>query len=384
MISTTVLHAENREERIKLAQNDAQVHIINHDGVETILEQLVVNDYDVVVIDELTAYKNSKSDRFKSAFPLCQKATYVWGLTGTPMPNKPDETYGQIKIVKPSNVQGISSYRYKEMVMRKVSQFTWQARFDAVETIKQYMKPAIKIEKSEVLSLPKVTHIYDKVPLTEMQSKFYIELRQKQLVTDGETSISAVNGGALMTKLLQVATGAIYNDMGEAMAFDVQPRVDKVIEIIRQARERSTDPTKGKALVFAPFRHTVTMLEQELKKHFDVDIITGDTPPKERANIFHKFQTTSKADVILAVPKTMSHGVTATSASCIVWFGPVTSNEVYQQACNRIDRPGQTQEMEIHHLYSSPVEEKLYRTLQERKLSQADLLNLYTDFIKGI
>ena len=383
LYQVTVLHGE-REERLKLAKDTAEIHVINHDGVEVILPQLLQNNYDIVVIDELTAFKNDKADRWKAVFPLCRKAEYVWGLTGTPMPNRPDEVYGQIKLVKPENVAGISAFRFKEMVMRKTSTFTWQPRFDAHDTVSRYMKPAIKIDKSEVLSLPKVHHEYVQVPLTQMQAEFYKKMKNDQFVAGGGATITAVNGGALMSKLLQVATGAIYNDDREAMKFDVQPRIDKTIELIKQARERSTLGNKGKTLVFAPFRHTIAMLEEELSKHFNVAVITGETSAKERAEIFSQFQTENQPDVILAVARAMSHGVTATAASCIVWFGPVTSNETYQQACNRIDRPGQTQEMYIYHLHSTPVEEKLYKTLQTRKISQADLLNLYTDFIRGL
>lgn len=379
----TVLHGE-REERERLAKDGAHIHIINHDGVEIILDTLMKNDYDCIVVDELTAFKNDKANRFKAVFPLCQKAEYVWGLTGTPMPNQPDETYGQIKLICPDMVHGYTAHRYKERVMRKAGQFRWVARFDAAETVNQHMQPAIKIEKSEVLTLPPVNHEYVKIPLTEGQALFYETMKKSRFVGDEDVSITAVNGGALMGKLLQVATGAIYNDDQEAMKFDVTPRIEKTISIIKEARARSTDPSKGKTIVFAPFRHTILLLEEELKKHFKVAVITGDTPAKRRADIFMDFQTQDEPDVILAVARTMSHGVTATSASTIIWFGPVTSNEIYQQACNRIDRPGQTQEMFIYHLYSTPVEEKLYKTLQQRKLSQADLLNLYTDFIRGV
>lgn len=379
----TLLHGD-KAKREKMAQDNSPIHIINHDGVEVIEDTLMANKYDVVVVDELTAYKNPNSNRFKATAPICEQAEYCWGLTGTPMPNNPDETYGQIKLINPTKLGKLSYYRYKEMVMRKVDNFRWVARYDAPETVKSYMQPAIKIDKAEVLALPKVTYLYHDVPLTQSQSLFYKQLKKDQFIGNEETSISAVNGGALMNKLLQVATGAIYNDIGEALAFDATPRIDKTIELIREARERSTDSTKGKTIVFAPFRHTVVMLERALSKHFDVAVVTGDTSANRRAEILSEFQTTDKPDVLLAVPKTMSHGVTATSASSIIWFGPVTSNETYQQACNRIDRPGQTQEMTIHHLWASPVEEKLYKVLKERKLSQADLLNMYSDFIRGI
>lgn len=383
LYTVTVLHG-SKEEREQLLQKPSHAYVINHDGVEVIQDALHKKNFDVVVIDELTAFKNDKANRFKAVYPLCLKANYVWGLTGTPMPNRPDETFGQIKMINPSNLGKLTAFRFKEMVMRKQGPFLWVAKYDAANTVHQYMKPAIKIEKSDVLTLPKVNHTYIDIPLTTGQKLFYKELKEKQFVGDDEVSITAVNGGALMSKLLQVATGAIYNDEREAMKFDVTPRIEKTIELIKEARQRSTDPLKGKTIVFAPFRHTIALLEQELSKHFNVAIITGDTSAQKRSEIFLSFQTTGEIDVILAVARTMSHGVTATAASTIVWFGPVTSNETYQQACNRIDRPGQTQEMFIHHLYSTPVEEKLYKTLQQRKVSQADLLNLYNDFIRGI
>lgn len=383
MYQVTVLYGD-RAKREKLAKDGNQIHIINHDGVEVIQKQLLANNYDVVVIDELTAYKNAKSDRFKATAPITHNAKYCWGLTGTPMPNSPDETYGQIKIVNPARVQGLSAGRYKEMVMRKTSEFTWVARFDAAETIRSYMQPAIKIDKSEVLALPTVEYLYHEVPLTSGQKEFYAQMKRTSFVGNEEISISAVNGGALMAKLLQVATGAIYDDTGIPLKFDATPRIEKTIELIREARQRSTDPLKGKTIVFAPFRHTVALLQAELEKEFNVAVVTGDTPAAQRTEIFSQFQTETTPDVLLAVPRTMSHGVTATAASSIIWFGPVTSNETYQQACNRIDRPGQSQDMTIHHLHATPVEEKLYKTLQKRKLSQVDLLNMYHDFIKGI
>lgn len=379
----TVLHGD-KQVRQRLVKDSNPIHIINHDGVEVIQKELLRNKYDVVVIDELTAYKNSRSKRFKLTAPLCNQATYCWGLTGTPMPNNPDEVYGQIKLINPTRLGTLSYSKFREMVMRKVTDFTWAPRYDSAETVKNFMQPAIKIDKSEVLDLPDVEHMYHDVPFTAGQLCFYKKLKQDKIVSTNQYSISAPNGGALMGKLLQVATGAIYDDDGTAMKFDVAPRIDKTIELIKEARARSSDPLCGKSIVFAPFRHTIALLEEHLKKHFKVRVITGDTSPTQRNEIFDQFQTQMEPDVILAVASTMAHGVTATAASNIIWFGPVTSNEIYQQACNRMDRPGQTQNMTIHHLYASPVEKKIYQTLQKRKLSQADLLNMYSDFIRGI
>lgn len=379
---TTVIHDTSKAAKQKLAKSTAPIHIVNHDGIKSMYEELMRNSYDLVIIDELTRFKNANSQRFKRASELVQsKAKWVWGLTGTPTPNSPDEAYGQIKLINPGKLKGMSYYTFRDKVMRKVTQFKWVAKTDANITIQQLMQPAIVIKKEDCLDLPPVTSVYKEVPLSEQQKQWYDRLKHDRLVSDAAVGeVSAVNGGALFNKLIQIATGAIYNDNGEAFAIDIENRLVLAKAIVERSREESSDPKKGKTLIFVPFKHTAEIVRQYMEKYFKIAVITGDTPVKERDKIIRSFQTTEHPDLIIAVPGTMSHGVTATSASTIIWFGPVTSNEVYTQACQRINRPGQTQNMYMVHLYGSTTERKLYELLQHRQVSQRNLLALYEEF----
>ena len=131
--------------------------------------------------------------------------------------------------------------------------------------------------------------------------------------------------------------------------------------------------------MFVPFKHVMTVLEDALKKHFDVAVISGDTSVHERKRILDSFQQTASPEVILAIPEAFSHGVTATAASLTVWYAPPSRTETYLQACERMDRPSQTQHMNIVHLYGDNRERRMYQHLADNKQNQETLLQLYYD-----
>lgn len=386
----TVLYG-TKAEREARAANNSPIHIINYDGLKVIENEIRYNNYDLVIIDECTTYGESGTSRWKVAQSLFKDTPYVWGLTGTPTLRGVEYAYGQAALITPATVKGVSKYKFKERVLRQVSTYTWVERPDAHDQVAKVLKPAIRVRKQDCIDLPPVTHLYREVELSAEQADLYARLKSEQFVGNDEVSITASNGAILMNKLIQIATGAIYDDSGEARSFNVNNRIKETMDFIDRARAESSDPMKGKTLVFVPFKHTALMLQAALnaekfngQKKYQTRLILGDTSAKERDNIFAAFQNELHPDVIIATPQTMSHGVTATSASCIVWFGPTTSAETYVQACNRIDRPGQRNDMTIVHLYSTPVEWKLYRSLQQSKVSQADLLKMYKDFIAGV
>lgn len=389
-LQVSVLYG-TKAERIKRAANNASVHIINYDGLKVIENEIRYNEYDLVIIDECTTYGEVATSRWKVASRLFNETPYVWGLTGTPTLRGVEFAYGQAALITPATVKGVSKFKFKERVLRQVSTYKWMERPDAHEEVAKILKPAIRVRKKDCIDLPPVTHLYREVELSPEQADCYARLKSEQFVGNEEVSITAANGAVLMNKLIQIATGAIYDDNGEARRFNVNKRIEETMDFIDRARAESDDPLKGKTLVFVPFKHTAIMLKAALdaekkdgKAKYVTKLVTGDTSAKEREQIFGAFQNEERPDVIIATPQTMSHGVTATAASCIVWFGPTTSAETYVQACNRIDRPGQRNDMTIVHLFSTPVEWKLYRSLQQSKVSQSDLLSMYNEFIRGI
>ena len=392
-ITVTKLHGP-KAKRVELAANGAQVHVLNYEGISVIHNEIKANNYDCVVIDEVTSYSNHESKRWKEAYNLFKDTKYVWGLTGTPILRGVIAAYGQAALVVPHNVKFRSFWEFRNSVQRKINDFLWVDRPEAHDIAFSMLRPAISIKKKDCIDLPSMVHVYREVELDKGQKAFYVKLKEESLVKDELMQVTAVNAAVLAGKLIQVATGCIYDDDGRALEFDVSGRINETIDFIQKARNEASTADKGKTIVFAPFKHTAALIRKKLseakivvdgkERKIKAEIIDGDVSAKRRDDIFGRFKEDNSLDVIVAIPQTMSHGLTLTNASCIVWFGPCTSAETYAQACNRIDRPGQTESMTIVHLYSTPAEWKLYSNLRENKKSENYLLTFYKDFLRGI
>jgi SNF2 family DNA or RNA helicase len=118
------------------------------------------------------------------------------------------------------------------------------------------------------------------------------------------------------------------------------------------------------------------MLERELSKTWDVAVVNGQVSASKRNVIFHDFQESVNPHVLIAHPATMAHGLTLTSASTVVWYGPVTSNEQYIQANGRIERIGKKFSSNVIHIESTDLEYRMYERLKNKQKLQGLLLDL--------
>ena len=116
-------------------------------------------------------------------------------------------------------------------------------------------------------------------------------------------------------------------------------------------------------------------MADELSKDFSVEVIYGDVSKTERDKIFKSFQSNADPKVLVAQPAAMSHGLTLTAASTIVWYSCVTSNEIFEQANGRINRPGQKMNNFIIMLEGTPVERRIYSRLRKKQKLQGALLD---------
>ena len=169
-------------------------------------------------------------------------------------------------------------------------------------------------------------------------------------------------------KLLQIACGVLYADSeevgGDKVEIEIEP-THKLAELKAIAVE-----VDGPLIVFAPF----TSVVKYLHKHFpDSRLFYGDIDVNERAMIVKDFQA-GKIKMLLANPRTMSHGLTLTRSSCIVWYAPVYSGDTYAQANGRIFRAGQDKPCTVVHLASSAIEEYIYDKLKSRQKVQGTIL----------
>jgi SNF2 family DNA or RNA helicase len=184
------------------------------------------------------------------------------------------------------------------------------------------------------------------------------------------SEITAVNAAAMLNKLLQVAQGAVYTDDGSVVEFDISNRLAELMSVI--------EGTDNKILLFVPYRHTLEMLREELiKAGYSVESIQGGMPASQRAEAIKRFQTEDNPRILLLSPQATAHGITLTRADQVVWWGPVSSTEIYLQANSRAHRAGQTNKVTVTHLQGSPVERRMYAMLQSNIDLHQGLVDLY-------
>jgi SNF2 family DNA or RNA helicase len=368
-MSVGVLHG-SREKRQEILAQQHQLYVINHDGIKTVLPLLLRRpDIGCVVVDELAAFRNARTDRWKALSALVAGRSYAWGLTGSPTPNEPPDAWGQAKLLTPERAPKFFK-GFKESTMTQVSTFRWIPKSDSKETVYNMLQPAVRFKRDDCIELPPVSYATREAPLTPEQKRIYTEMMKHLKTGFANGDVTAANEGVLMSKLLQITTGFIYGKAGQVHEIDNAPRMDALTELL--------DEAEGKVIVFVDFIYASNMIAQRLKGlGYSVEQVSGETSKGERDRIFAAFQGAAFPRVIVAHPKCMAHGLTLTEANTIIWFSPTNSLDTYEQACARITRPGQTRKQLIMHLTGTPVESKLYKRLQQKASLQGALLELF-------
>jgi SNF2 family DNA or RNA helicase len=373
-VKYAILHGSKKQRLNRLADPDVDVFIINHDGLKVIEDDLHARtDIDTLIIDELAVYRNN-SDRSKGMRKFAERFDWVWGMTGAPMPNQPTDVWAQARIVTPNTVPTYFK-NARDMLMTKVDQFKYIPKPDAVEKAFAMMQPAVRFELDDVVELPDVVSRTIDVDLTKAQADAYAKMSKLfQVMIDNET-ITAVNAGAAMQKLLQVSTGCVYTHTPTYVVLDSAPRQQTLLDLI--------DSAANKVLVFVPYRHALAELSKLLDAaKIEHAVVHGEV--HDRDKIFNAFQNTTKYKVLLAHPQCLAHGLTLTVADTIVWYSPTASLEIYEQANARIRRVGQKNRQQILHLQSTPVEKKIYALLRSKQKIQNRLLELFQDATAGV
>jgi SNF2 family DNA or RNA helicase len=296
-------------------------------------------------------------------------------MTGTPTPNDPTDAWALSKLINsPFCTKTYTAFR--EQVMMKIGQWKFVPRPESTEIVKHILQPSVRYTRDECFDLPETIVQTRQVALTPEQKKHY-EQMLKHFVTEmtqervSGGTITAVNEAVKVQKLVQIACGVAYGDDGQNILIDCSPRINLVKEIIEEAGE--------KVILFVPLTGTLHMLEKELSKHWSVGVVNGAVSASERNRIFQGFQHERDPHVLIAHPGTMAHGLTLTSASTIIWYGPINSNEVYVQANGRIERIGKRNVSNVIHIEATDLEHKMYERLRTKQKLQGLLLDMISE-----
>lgn len=355
--------------REKIINAGSEFVIINFDGVGVVKDTIANANFDLIVVDEANAYKNSKTDRWKTLRSLTSLVGRLWMLTGTPAAQSPLDAYGLAKLVSPDKVPKAFA-AYRDAVMYKERQFVWRPKLGADKIVHTVLQPAIRFEKNQCLDLPPVVAVDREAPLTPQQAKFYKMLKKQMTMEAAGEQITSVNAAVNINKLLQISGGAVYSDDGGVVRFDVSNRLNVVLEAINEASH--------KVLVFVPFTHTIELLKEFLDANkVTAEVISGQVSLNKRSTVFDDFQNLPNPRVLIIQPQAAAHGLTLTAADTVIWYAPVPSVETYLQANARINRPGQKHSMTIVHIYGSDVENRIYTMLKTNVLNHNKIVELY-------
>lgn len=364
-----------KQKRINVIKQQFEYTIINHDGVKILEDELINAKYDVIIIDELTAFKTYSTDRSKAMRRVAKHAKAVWGLTGNVTPNKPTEAFGQAKLVNP-NHPNVPRYftKFRNLVEREVAPRIWVPKDGCEKEVFKILQPAIRYKRDECIDIPDLNHITVNVDMSEQQKQAYEDVR-KALIHEYENDmITASNAGVKLFKLLQIAAGWVKSDEGEVIELDSQPRLDRLLNIYEELDTK-------KLVVFTSFRASVEGVTKFLKKKgIKAEYIHGSVKQDVRANLIRQFQM-GDLEVLVIQPRSASHGITLTASNTIVWHSLDMSGETVSQANGRISRIGQSRVQTIYNFVGCSSEAHALKMLTDKQSRANDVLDLFKEVV---
>ncbi|MAE84323.1 MAG: hypothetical protein CMB80_16395 [Flammeovirgaceae bacterium] len=368
-----VLHG-SKKVRLQLLAKDVEFFIINHDGIKVIEEELIAKKFDICIADEMTAFKNSNTDRFKAMYRIAKSAKGVIGMTGSPVSDNPTDAYGQAKLVKPDN-PALPKYfgQFRDRIMSQMDEFTWIPKLDWEHEVNKILSPAVRFKLRDCVDLPPTLYEERVVKMSVEQEQAFKEMKQENYTLIKDGVVTAANAGVRYLKLLQISSGIGIDENQIVRELNCNPKL-KEIDVLYN--EFGCGPT----IVSSSFRGSILLIAKYLRKKYPykvIEVVDGGVSRKQRADIFSRFDQ-SLVDFLVIQPKVAAHGLNLTSSRLFIWFAPHPSNEVFEQANARIARLGQKYTQIIAKLSCSRSETAVYNALQRKdKLS-----NLYLSLLK--
>ena len=353
------------KERRTALMSGADITIINRENLGWLIDSSGFDfDYDMVIIDELSSFKNHKSKRFQSLMKVRPKVKRIIGLTGTPSSNGLMDLWAEFKLLDFGERLGrfITHYRNNYFIPDKRNGeiiYSYKPMPYAEDAIYRRISDiTISMKSTDHLQMPELITSQYEVQLSEEEEKRYEELKADFILELPEGEITAANAASLTGKLSQLANGAIYDDDGNIIEFHDR-KLDALEDLIEAAN--------GKPLLVAYwFKHDL----QRIKKRFNVREIKSSKDITDWNN----------GDIPVAVihPASAGHGLNLQAGgSTLIWFGLTWSLELYQQTNARLWRQGQTSGTVVieHIITKGTIDERILKALSLKEVTQNALID---------
>lgn len=374
-----VADAANREEAFAAK---ADVYIVNHDGVKWLAKQKkpAFAKFSEIAIDESSAFKHHASDRSASLRKIINHFEYRACMTATPNSNSITDVWHQALLLDGGARLGKLFYQFRSSVTTpvqtgsKASHVSWIDREGAEEAVFGLLSDiVIRHKLDDCADIPENYHHSLSYQMSTAQKKAYMEMETTQLLDLGKKGgITAINAAAVITKLLQVASGAVYHAKGEYHVID-KSRYDLVLDLAEQRKY---------PLVLFLWNHQKDLLVEGAKRRgLKFAVFDGDTSDKDRAVIVQRYQA-GHYDVLFAHPKTVGHGQTLTRGTSTIWASPTYDAELAVQASSRQRRIGQTKKTEtLVVLAEGTRDEDVFEIMTGKKGRMNNLLDLFSTVV---
>lgn len=364
------------DERKAALNTDADIYIINRENVDWLVSNTNF-DYDMVVIDELSSFKNHQSKRFKALMKVRPKVKRIVGLTGTPASNGLMDLFAEFKLLDMGERLGRFIRQYRNEYFKPDKQngyivYSYKPLPDAEERIYEKISDiTVSMKAVDHLKMPELISNEYTVKMSEAEKEKYKELKDELILEVQDTEITAANAAALSNKLCQMSNGAIYDDENNIIPIHDR-KLDALEDIIESAN--------GKPVLVAYwFKHDRTRIAERLNKR---GIIYQEIKSAESI----KSWNSGKLPVALIHPASAGHGLNLQSGgNFLVWFGLTWSLELYQQTNARLWRQGQKSETVIiqHIVTKGTVDEKILKALKEKDETQTALMTAVRAELEG-
>ncbi|WP_288750608.1 DEAD/DEAH box helicase [uncultured Corynebacterium sp.] len=353
------------KQRQAAANRQADIYTIGRENIPWLVKHHGNRwPYDMVIIDELSSFKNPQAKRFKALKKVRPKITRIVGLTGTPAPNSLLDIWAPFRLIDNGQRLGkfITHYRDQYFLPDKRNGqviYSWKIRPGADQAIYDNIADiTVSMRTTDYLTLPEVTRQHIEVTLAPKEQKM-IDTLKKDLVLDlGDDTIDAANAATLSLKLQQLAGGAIYNEDGTAVIEVHDQKLKALAELVDQADGNTI-------LVCFWFKH-------------ERDRILSTIPGARVLDTAEDFAdwNAGKIPVALIHPASAGHGLNLQSGGHImVWYTTPWSLELYEQANARLHRQGQTEPVSIIHIdTANSIDQTVHQALARKDTTQQALI----------
>lgn len=368
-IRVSVAIGTETERRMALLR-DADIYVINRENVGWLIEKSGVElNYDMLIIDELSSFKNSQSKRFKALMKLRPKVKRVVGLTGTPASNGLMDLFAEYKVLDKGERLGRSISRYRESYFRPdktngLVVYSYKPLPFAEETIfNKIADITISMKAGDYLEMPEKVMTEYMVELEEKEKRIYEKFKRDLVFSVGDNEITAVNAASLCGKLTQLANGAVYTDDGKVEIFH-EKKLDALEDMLEAANGKPV-------MVVYWYKHD---LERIVKRLTERGVAFEKLDKEDSVERWNR----GEIPVLLLNPQSAGHGLNLQNGgSFIIWFSLPWSLELYQQTNGRLWRQGQKDKTVVisHIITKNSIDERILQVLKGKYATQEELLD---------